>query len=60
MTTPPKPIRPECACDQKCRDLEEQDRWLALLIRQGLKVIVTGIEKRYGLEHETQRDRRAS
>lgn len=25
-------------------------RWLAMLIRQGLKLIVAGIEKRYGLD----------
>jgi hypothetical protein len=24
-------------------------RWLALLIRQGLKLIIAGIERRYGL-----------
>lgn len=24
-------------------------RWLALLIRQGLKLVIAGIEKRYGL-----------
>jgi hypothetical protein len=34
-------------------DTQRQDddrvRWLALLIRQGLKLIVAGIERRYGL-----------
>lgn len=29
---------------------DDDVKWLALLIRQGLKVIVAGIEKRYGLE----------
>lgn len=33
-------------------------RWLALLIRQGLKLIVTGIETRYGLAEATQAQQR--
>ena len=43
MTTPtPQPIR---------TDPEPDDvKWLALLIRQGLKLIVVGIERRYGLD----------
>jgi hypothetical protein len=36
MTTPPS-VR------------EDDVKWLALLIRQGLKLIVAGIERRYGL-----------
>lgn len=33
-------------------------RWLALLIRQGLKLIVCGIEARYGLDKK--QDQRAA
>lgn len=42
-------------CEQ-CQAKAEQDdtRWLALLIRQGLKLIVVGIEKRYGLGEEAR------
>lgn len=41
-------------CDV-CREQQKDDvRWLAVLIRQGLKVIVVGIERRYGLREETQ------
>jgi hypothetical protein len=38
VTTTPQPGR------------DDDVKWLALLIRQGLKIIVAGIEKRYGLE----------
>jgi len=34
-------------------------RWLALLIRQGLKIIVVGIERRYGLREETETEAKA-
>lgn len=33
---------------------DDDIRWLALLVRQGLKIIVIGIERRYGLRAETQ------
>jgi hypothetical protein len=40
-------------------DAQRQDddgvRWLALLIRQGLLLIVAGIEKRYGLRSRCAR-----
>jgi hypothetical protein len=47
MTTPPKPtpIQPE----------DDSAKWLALLLRQGLKLIVSGIEKRYGLCDDKER-----
>lgn len=42
------PLRPDaCACQQQ-RD--DDVRFLAVTLRQGLKLIVTAIEKRYGLE----------
>lgn len=44
-------------CDQCQRKQDDDVRWLALLIRQGLKVIVAGIDKRYG-ESRTERERR--
>ncbi len=53
-TPPPVPIRcdrPDCRC---ARDAEEI-RWLVLLVRQGLKLIVVGIEKRYGIEDKERR-----
>ena len=56
-TTPPKPT-PICQCG--CQKRDDEVKWFALLVRQGLKTIVVGIEKRYGLEHETQKDRRAA
>lgn len=36
---------------QQCDRREERDdvRWLAMLVRQGLKLIVVGIERRYHL-----------
>ena len=34
---------------------DDDVRWLALLIRQGLKLIVTGIERRYGLCDDKER-----
>jgi hypothetical protein len=36
---------------------EEDVRWLALLIRQALLLIVAGIERRYGLARRTWRER---
>ncbi len=43
------------------RSLDEQKqdevKWLALLVRQGLKLIVVGIEKKYGIEE--RRDKAA-
>ena len=47
-TTPPQPITPK----------DDDIRWLALLIRQALKGIVVGIEQHYGLDHETQKERK--
>lgn len=49
--TEPQPIRPE---PKQSDDV----RWLALTIRQGLKLIVVAIEKKYGLESD--RDKRAA
>ncbi len=58
-TTPTKPTPIACQCG--CQHKHNEDvKWFALLVRQGLKTIVVGIEKRYGLEHETQRDRKAA
>lgn len=45
-----------------CQQCEQQNtknddiRWLALLVRQGLKIIVVGIERRYGLREATQEE----
>jgi hypothetical protein len=50
MTEPPKPITTKPDDDVK---------WLALLIRQGLKLIVVGIERRYGLCEDTKEKRAA-
>ena len=36
---------------------DDSVRWLALLIRQGLKVIVAGIDAKYG-ESRSERERR--
>ncbi len=47
-------------CEQCERQKNDDLRWLALLIRQGLKVIVVGIEKRYGLRSETDAERKTS
>lgn len=55
MTEPPQPIKPDptpCSCDH-----DHDEKWLALLIRQGLKLIVVGIERHYGLQ---ERDKRAA
>ena len=41
----------ECECVPRAPDEEADEmRELALLIRQGLKLIVVGIEKKYGLD----------
>jgi hypothetical protein len=37
--------------NQQCQD-DDGLRWLALLIRQGLLLIVCGIEARYGLKRD--------
>ncbi len=54
MTTPPPtPIRcdrPDCRCER-----DDEVKWLALLVRQGLKLVVVGIEKRYGIEDKERR-----
>lgn len=43
-------------CEQcKQQERESDVRWLALLIRQGLKLIVVGIEKRYDLSRDQDR-----
>lgn len=40
------------------RDEAENDvKWLALLLRQGLKIIVAGIDAKYG-ESRSERERR--
>jgi hypothetical protein len=39
-TTPPKPIQPK----------EDDTKWLALLLRRGMLVIVRGIEQKYGID----------
>jgi hypothetical protein len=36
---------------------EEDVRWLALLIRQALLLVVAGIEKRYGLRRHSWEER---
>lgn len=46
-------------CSQKDDQRADDLRWLALLIRQGLKIIVVGIEQRYGLRQETYREKDA-
>lgn len=41
---------------ERCERRDDDLRWLALLIRQGLKLIVAGIERRYGIgEHKQER-----
>lgn len=49
--TRPAPEGPVCACRQ---EREDDVRWLAHLIRRGLKVIIAGIDEVYG---ESERDR---
>lgn len=44
-------------CERCEQQKDNEIRWLALLIRQGLKVIVVGIEQRYGLRQETRKER---
>lgn len=46
------PEGPVCACQQ---GREDSVKWLALLLRQGLNLIVIGIEKRYGIEDKGKR-----
>lgn len=48
-----------CECCDRREEREEDARWLAMLIRQGLKVIVVGIERRYGLRESTQAEQKA-
>lgn len=62
MTSPPSddpqprfqhPLIRPAADDAPCssqHEREDEVRWLALLVRQGLQLVVAGIEKRYGLE----------
>ncbi len=54
MTTEkPTPIccdRPDCRCAR-----DDEVKWLALLVRQGLKLVVVGIEKRYGVGDEKEK-----
>ena len=38
---------------------DDDVKWLALLIRQGLKLIVVGIERRYGLCDDVKEKRAA-
>lgn len=46
-----EPLRFETRPKPKDDDI----KWLALLIRQGLKLIVSGIEQRYGLDDSKTR-----
>jgi hypothetical protein len=40
--------------EREARPAEDDGvRWLALLLRQGLKLIVAGIERRYGIHTDT-------
>ncbi len=51
METKPTPIRcdhPDCRCAR-----DDEVKWLALLLRQGLKLVVVGIERRYGIEDKS-------
>jgi len=44
-----------CGCD--CHARQDDTRWLAMLLRQGLKLIIAGIDARYG-ESRADRERR--
>ena len=46
----------ECQRQPRCED-DDGVRWLALTIRQGLKLIVAEIDRRYG-ESRSERERR--
>lgn len=50
-TTPPSPPKPITAN-------EDDAKWLALLLRRGMLVIVRGIEQKYGIECD--KDRKAA
>lgn len=52
----PLPRKPPC---ERCQDQRDSTRELALLIRQGLKLIVVGIERKYGLTEQQKHDRAA-
>lgn len=43
---------------EHCQRQRDDVKWLALLIRQGLKLIVSGIERRYGLRDQQDGPRR--
>lgn len=47
-------------CEQCEKQKNDDLRWLALLVRQGLKVIVVGIEQRYGLRSSTVSEKKES
>lgn len=47
--TAPQPITPK----------DDDIKWLALLLRQGLKLIVSGIERHYGLAEDGKEKRAA-
>ena len=40
-------------CD-RCERRDDELRWFVLLVRQGLKLIVAGIEARYGMNEPKQ------
>ena len=46
-------------CETPPQSKQDDVRWLAMLIRQGLKIIVVGIERRYGLRTSTQAEEKA-
>lgn len=50
----PQSMQQQCPC---CQRQESEVKWLALLLRQGLKVIVAGIDARYG-ESRSSKERR--
>ena len=41
-------------CD-RCDRRDDEMRWFVMLVRQGLKLIVAGIEARYGLRERDER-----
>lgn len=47
-------------CEQCDRKHDADMKWLAMLLRQGLKVIVVGIERHYGLREVTQAQDKAN
>lgn len=65
---PPKPITHECQCKGDDHQIDQavgnvtaaldggdNVRWLAMLLRRGLLVIVKGVETRYGIDERKDR-----